>query len=96
MFTAQGRILLKEKETGTPEEQLRSLASVKLQADIKDEHDKLAKCQELQETIVNGNSVLAPLKTSQNILKLLKAYAQNFKQLQVPPPPRSCILAASV
>jgi|WetSurMetagenome_2_1015567.scaffolds.fasta_scaffold00112_22 hypothetical protein len=86
MFTADGKKLLKEKETGTPEEQLRSLASIKLQQEIKVEQDKIARCNELLEKLLAGNANLSALKTCQNILKLLKAYSDKFKELQVRTP----------
>jgi len=94
MFNAEGKRLLQEKHTGTVEEQLRSLTSERLLAEIKVEQDKLGECIRLLKEAIEAspgctyclrNREVAPppvSKTYQSCLKLLKAYTDKLKDLQ--------------
>ena len=72
MFNAEGKRLLQEKHTGTVEEQLRSLTSERISAEIKVEQDKLGECIRLLRESIAGDGSVPISKTHQNCLKLLK------------------------
>jgi hypothetical protein len=81
MFNAEGKRLLREKDTGPIEEQLRSLTAVNLDAELKVELDKLQECiRLLTENAKNGG--LTGSKQFQHCLKLLKAYVDKNNEMQ--------------
>jgi hypothetical protein len=80
MFNADGKRLLKEKDTGTFTEQLRSLHGDTLKAEHQEELDKLAAINNKLDALKEDRNLVAS-KTLQQILKLLKAYTERIKQM---------------